>query len=414
MGRISVPRYLMILVAMIAALWLIEQVFQLLYRIADILLVFGLAWLLKLLLDPLIRRLVHWHIPRGGAIAITYILVIGGLISGFLWLVPQLTRLVQSLPGLAGQIASTTEQGALWLQQRGVEIDPDALTSQILGASTQIASLVAQRAINIAQSFAGVLGRIALVLTVSVYMSITSGRMVDVLRPVIPPRWRDEYDGFVRDVTTTYSSYIRSYFYIVALGTLASAALLLSFRVPNTVLWVMAVLLLRLLPFIGGTLANLLLIVLFIFSLSFAGAFTAIGLLLVGQMLLTNVLMPRVMSRELGINPLLVLFAVLLGARIYGVAGILFSIPAAAIIATIIGKAINRYLLPLYATGGWWNEQVTVVQQDHWRRGAARWQHHAEHRSEQPEAERVPGPCPLESVPPVHPDLHESSIEEVS
>jgi predicted PurR-regulated permease PerM len=406
MGRISVPRYLMILVAMIAALWLIEQVFQLLYRIADILLVFGLAWLLKLLLDPLIRRLERWHLPRGGAIAITYILVIGGLISGFLWLVPQLTRLVQSLPGLAAQIANATEQGAIWLQQRGVEIDPDAMTSQIVAASTQIASLVAQRAINIAQSFAGVLGRIALVLTVSVYMSITSGRMVDVLRPVIPPRWRDEYDGFVRDVATTYSSYIRSYFYIVALGTLASAALLFSFRVPNTILWVMAVLLLRLLPFIGGTLANLLLITLFIFSLSFTSAFTATGLLLIGQLLLTNVLMPRVMSRELGINPLLVLFAVLLGARIYGVAGILFSIPAAAIIATIIGKAVNRYLLPLYATGGWWNEQVTVVQQNNRRRVPLRRQH-AEHGMEQPAAHQ-------RNAVTAHSDLRESPIEEVS
>jgi predicted PurR-regulated permease PerM len=329
MGRISVPRYLIILISMIAALWLIEQVFQLIYRIADILLIFGLAWLLKLLLDPLIRRLERSHVPRGGAIAVAYILVIGGLLSGFIWLVPQLSLLVQEIPALARQLARTAENSALWLQQRGVEVDPDALTSQVVGLSTQVATLAAQRAFNIAQSFAGVLGRIALVITVSIYMSITSGRMIDVLRPVIPPRWRDEYDGFIRDVTTTYSSYIRGYFYIVALGTLASSALLFGFRVPNAALWTIAVLLLRLLPFIGGTLANLLLIAALFFSLPFTPAFTATALLMIGQTLLTNVLMPRVMSRELGINPLLVLFAVLLGARIYGVAGILFSIPAA-------------------------------------------------------------------------------------
>lgn len=372
MGRISVPRYLIILISIVAGLWLIEQVFQLIYRIADILLVFGLAWLLKLLLEPLIRRLQRLHMPRGAAIAIAYILVLGGLVAGLVWLVPQLTTLAQNLPTLTRQVAARAQDAAIWLQERGVEVDANALTNQIISTGTQLASVAAQRAIGIAQSFVGMLARIALVITVSVYMSLTAGRMTNVLRPVIPPRFRDEYDTFVRDVNTTYSSYIRSYFYVVALGTLMSGVLLFGFRVPNAALWTLGVLLLRLLPFIGGTLADLLLTVVMLFNLSITSAIIAIVLIIVGQTLLTNVLMPRVMSRELGINPLLVLFAVLLGGRIYGVAGILFSIPAAAIIATIIGKAVKRYLLPLYETGGWWTDQVTVVEQNERRTGIDR------------------------------------------
>jgi hypothetical protein len=67
------------------------------------------------------------------------------------------------------------------------------------------------------------------------------------------------------------------------------------------------------------------------------------------------------MGRELGINPLLVLFAVLLGGKIYGVAGILFAIPAAAVIATIVGKGINRYLLPAYERPGWWRASEVLA-----------------------------------------------------
>lgn len=372
MGRISVPRYLIIIISVVAGLWLIERTFQLLYRIADILLIFGLAWLLKLLLEPLIRRLQFLRMPRGGAIAIAYLLVLGSLISGFVWLIPQLTTLAGEVPSLARRLAARTEEGAIWLQQRGVEVDPNALTSQIINAGSQLASLAAQRVFFAAQRFTTIVGEIVLVLTVSVYMSLTAGRMTSVLRPAIPPRWRDEYDTFVRDVNTTYSSYIRGYFYVVALGTAMSALLLFGFRVPNAALWVLAVLLLRLLPFIGGTLADLVLVGVFFFTLPLSTAIIAIVLIAVGQTLLTNVLMPRVMSRELGINPLLVLFAVLLGARIYGVAGILFSIPAAAIIATIIGKAVKRYLLPLYERGGWWTDQVLVAEQSDRRSGQDR------------------------------------------
>jgi len=361
MGRISVPRYLIILVSLVAGFWLLQQIFQLIYRIADILLVFGMAWLLKLLVEPMIKRLQRLHIPLAVAIAIAYLLVIGGLVGGVVWLAPQLTALVRELPALARQLAERTEDAAIWLQGRGVDVNANAVADRIIDAGTQLASLGAQRAFAYAQSFVGVVARLALVVTVAVYMSATRGYMSSVLRPIVPPRFRDEYDTFVRDVNQTYSSYIRGYFYVVALGTLMSALLVYGFRVPNATLWVLAVLLLRLLPFIGGTLADILLVAVFVFSMPLYTALAAIILIGFGQLLLTNVFMPRVMSRELGINPLLVLFAVLLGGQIYGVAGILFSIPAAAILAAIASKAIKTFLFPLYEQRGWWTDQVTVV-----------------------------------------------------
>ncbi|MBA3946612.1 MAG: AI-2E family transporter, partial [Herpetosiphonaceae bacterium] len=133
-------------------------------------------------------------------------------------------------------------------------------------------------------------------------------------------------------------------------------------RVPGAVLWVTMIFIVRLLPFIGGTLADGITIIAALIGLPLPLAIAAIALVTLGQVLLTNVLMPRVMSRELGINPLVVLFAVLMGARIYGVAGILFAIPAASVLATITGRAVNRYLAPLYERRGWWQEEVTVAQ----------------------------------------------------
>src|SRR3954447_9598040 len=253
MTRITVSRLVIVLVSAIASIWLIEQMFRLVYRIADILLLFGLAWLLMLLLEPLIRRLQRLQVPRGAAIAIAYLLTVGGLIGGILALVPQITSLTQNIPHLVLEIADRVESAAIWLQHRGFEIDPQALTNQILGLGGRFGSTVASQAVALAQSVASLIGRTALVITVSIYMNLTSGRMTNVVRPVIPPRWRDEYDAFVHDVNSAYSSYIRGYFYVVALGTLMSAAVLFGFRVPGAVVWLLLVLVLRLLPFIGGT-----------------------------------------------------------------------------------------------------------------------------------------------------------------
>ena len=362
MTRIAIPRFLIILIALIAGLWLIEQIFSLVYRIADILLLFGLAWLLMLLLDPLIRRLESARIPRGAAIGIAYLIAVGGLIGALLALAPQFAGLTQSLPRLVNAISAHAERAAVWLQDHGVQINPQALTNQVAGLTTELGRAIAGHAVAAAQSLVGLVGRIALLITVSIYMCLTRGRMRNVVRPVVPPRWRDEYDAFIHEVNSAYSSYIRGYFYVAALGTLMSAVLLFGFHIPGAVIWLMLVFVLRLLPFIGGTLADVLLVLIFFFQLSFTASMVAISLVIAGQVVLTNILMPRVMSRELGINPLLVLFAVLLGGKIYGVAGILFAIPAAAVIATVTGKAIKRYLLPAYERPGWWHDDVTIAE----------------------------------------------------
>ena len=362
MTRIAIPRFLIVLVALIGGLWLIEQIFSLVYRIADILLLFGLAWLLMLLLDPLIRRLESARIPRGAAIGIAYLIAVGGLIGALLALAPQFAGLTQSLPRLVNAISAHAERAAVWLQDHGVQINPQALTNQVAGLTTELGRAVAGHAVAAAQSLVGLVGRIALLITVSIYMCLTRGRMRNVVRPVVPPRWRDEYDAFIHEVNSAYSSYIRGYFYVAALGTLMSAVLLFGFHIPGAVIWLMLVFVLRLLPFIGGTLADVLLVLIFFFQLSFTASMVAISLVIAGQVVLTNILMPRVMSRELGINPLLVLFAVLLGGKIYGVAGILFAIPAAAVIATVTGKAIKRYLLPAYERPGWWHDDVTIAE----------------------------------------------------
>ncbi|MBA3944175.1 MAG: AI-2E family transporter, partial [Herpetosiphonaceae bacterium] len=226
MTRITVPRIILILAALIGGFWLVEQTFRIVYRIADILLIFGLAWLLKLLLDPLMRRLRLWHVPRVLSILIAYGLFIGAFVVMVIWLTPQLAGLGQGTRQLAREIALRADQAANWLQARGVEVNPHALTMQIITLGSDFASTVAGRAFEIAQSVLSVLGKFALVITVSIYMSLTRGSMGDWLRPIIPPRWRDEYDEFLTDVKNAYSASIRGYFYVVALGTLLSSVIL--------------------------------------------------------------------------------------------------------------------------------------------------------------------------------------------
>jgi predicted PurR-regulated permease PerM len=57
--------------------------------------------------------------------------------------------------------------------------------------------------------------------------------------------------------------------------------------------------------------------------------------LLALQQVIFNVLAPRILSRQVGLHPLLVFFAVLTGARVAGVWGAIFGVPIVAVFTTM-------------------------------------------------------------------------------
>jgi predicted PurR-regulated permease PerM len=58
--------------------------------------------------------------------------------------------------------------------------------------------------------------------------------------------------------------------------------------------------------------------------------------LLALQQVIFNVIAPRILSRQVGIHPLLVFFSVLSGARVAGVWGAIFGVPIVAVFVTMI------------------------------------------------------------------------------
>ncbi|HBK84501.1 MAG TPA: AI-2E family transporter, partial [Firmicutes bacterium] len=56
----------------------------------------------------------------------------------------------------------------------------------------------------------------------------------------------------------------------------------------------------------------------------------------VAQQLESNLITPQVLGRQLGLHPLLIIFALLLGAQFGGIAGLLFAVPVTAVLREVI------------------------------------------------------------------------------
>jgi predicted PurR-regulated permease PerM len=78
-------------------------------------------------------------------------------------------------------------------------------------------------------------------------------------------------------------------------------------------------------PFVSGAIA-----VLLILNVSFWIALIVAVIYLVVQQLESNILVPKVMQKSVGLNPLVAILAVVVGSRLAGIMGAVIAIPIAA------------------------------------------------------------------------------------
>jgi predicted PurR-regulated permease PerM len=62
----------------------------------------------------------------------------------------------------------------------------------------------------------------------------------------------------------------------------------------------------------------------------------------VGWFIVNNIILPRVMSQAVGIHPVVVLISVLIGIKIAGIAGAIFALPFAAVVAAFFESFLGR------------------------------------------------------------------------
>lgn len=92
--------------------------------------------------------------------------------------------------------------------------------------------------------------------------------------------------------------------------------------------------LLEIIPLVGSTVSVLLGSLVAFEQSPFMAALVAV-LLIIGQQIQSQIVLPRVMTHNVGLNPLIILVAILMGSHILGSVGALISVPIAAVASIV-------------------------------------------------------------------------------
>ncbi len=319
------------------------------------------AFLIAYLLNPLVDRLEARRIPRALAILLLLAVLLGALGLVIVLVLPGVLRdlagFVHELPRHAAALLARAEP---WLARYGVRVPHsvgEALTQYQVDApdlaqrAVAPAGAVLRWVVGGTSSLVGALGTLFVVPVVSFYLLFDFHRITGGAAALVPTRWRDAAVEVAREIDQTLAHFVRGQLIVMALlGALyAGAYSALGVRLAVPIGFVAGAL--AFIPYVGSVtaLASALLLSL----VDFDGWERVIGVLaayVVIQLFEGLVITPRVIGEKVGLSPLWVLLALLVGAELFGFLGVLLALPAAAVLKIFVVRALRAYRRsPFYA-----------------------------------------------------------------
>ena len=365
LDRHRVLRILLALVTVLVAMWVISIVWSLLASVGDILLLFFLAWVITFILAPVSNFLISRKFPRVLAVSLVYIALLIVISGAIVLMVPtiqsQVTHLADEIKSdLSAERLATLNQSAVDLLHRFGFSTKDAqrIVSQISQQVPAWAGSLANNAVNFATtlvtSIMTILFDTALIVIISFYIMLDGHRLVESIVAKLPPKWAPDIRMFQRHVNETFGGFFRAQIIVALIYGLFTWIVLLALGQPNGFLASLLAGLIMMIPFIGSFGAfvpPLLLVVLQTPNDELLGKVLVLVLLLiVAQQIALQLIAPRVFGKTLGVNPLVLFAALLLGAKWGGVWGAFFAGPIVAVFVAVGVTFYDRFTqnMPLF------------------------------------------------------------------
>lgn len=304
--------------------------------IVDVLLIFSVTILVVTILNPMVSWLERRRIPRPVSAAVLAVGTIGVMTLVLYLVIPPAIDQLQELTKQVPSAVQTLQDRSARLAQdypalqrivpRADVIDPQTIQefgrSIIGGASTVTASAV------------GALAGAFLVFILTIYALSNPKPLVDgVLRAVRPDQRPTLLAAGQR-----LGMQVRAWGVGVLVGMFAIFALtwivLSIIGIKQAFLFAVIAGLLEAVPIIGPVIAAIPPIIVAVLQSPILAIWVALAFLVI-QQVESNLLVPMIMSRQLSLHPVTVIFSVLVMGGLFGIIGIFLAVPAAALVGVL-------------------------------------------------------------------------------
>ncbi len=338
------------------------------YQTLDIIFLVFMALIVSIAIEAIIeffQRKIH----RWISIGITYLLLIVFILWGLIFIIPfvaeQVSAVLQLFAIKAQWLQAVLADKSLvwvihdiqWLPKYAKNSllawvqDPTFYTamqwnvqsnlSQIIGTSTAYAREISSVAINFFSWLAKVIGKAAIVLTLSVLFSIEKKSVFNFIAWIAGKNKREYLSLKIQKIYKKMWFWLKGQLMLcLFIGVAVFLALLImsifGLDIPQKLSLAVIAGLMELVPYLWPALWGALSVIVVWLHNGFSAVLLTIGIFVVIQRAENNILVPIVMNKALGINPIVIFLSILIGWLIMGFAWVLLAVPIAVVVTMFL------------------------------------------------------------------------------
>jgi len=302
-----------------------------LYAVREVAVVVFVALVLAAAIDPSITALERKGIPRPFGIAIIFIGILALLSLIVALFVPvvidQLEQFTSAFPDLFRKgfklFESVQDNASLNSIQKGL----DSLTSSL--------SQVTQGFFTGLVGFFGGLVAVISILVLTFYMTLEEKGMKRIAVDISPVRYRPYLTQLFHRVEDRLGRWLRGQLLLGLIIAGMTLVGLLILGVDYPVVLALFAGLTEMIPIIGPFIGAIPAVIVGVSQAPVMGLWVALMYLII-QQLENHLIVPRVMSKASGLNPVIVIIAILVGGKLFSITGVILAVPTMIIITTFL------------------------------------------------------------------------------
>ena len=309
--------------------------FAVLWAAREALLLIYISALIAMGFSPIVRVLERVRgVPRWLAILVIYLAIVAVLVLVGLMIIPplvaQAATLWAKMPAYFNEFQTYLIKHKLMLHRVTLE---EAVQSAPTGTGGNAVGTVL---VAISSLIGGVFGFIT-ILILSFYLLIEAQSMFEALMRYAPAGRRADVATAARQAVIKVSAWLRAQLVLAGvMGVFATIGLYL-LGVPYFYVIALIAAIGETIPIVGPVIGGITAVAVSI-TVSPQLALMVGGYFLVLHQLEANVLVPKIMERGVGVSPVVVMIALLIGGALWGLVGAVLAIPTAAIISVIVSE----------------------------------------------------------------------------
>jgi len=310
-----------------------------LYFIRDVVMILFTAVVISAALSPTVSYLKKRRIPRAASVLLIYICLLGLIALSIYLLIPPIAHQVKELEN---QFPVLYEQ----LAQKGIKIKILTQSGDWWNNLENLASSYGQNLSGATRSIFSALGMVFgglisgfVILILSFYLTVQENALKNFIRAITPQRKQVHIIALMETSQAKIGRWLSGQILLCfVIGVLTFIGLTL-FGVKYALVLALFAGLTEIIPYVGPVLGAIPAVFLALTQSPLLALFVLV-LFFVIQQLENHILVPKIMQKAVGLNPIVVILALLIGGKLAGILGMILAVP----IATIISVFAQDYM----------------------------------------------------------------------